>query len=94
MEVVYVYDGTEWNLLSFTKKRSGTPTGTAGGGIAQAQFKLQLHPSNGGVVITSYTATSNPGGITGTLSQSGSGSITVEGLMIQLTHLRFRLPMQ
>lgn len=30
--------------------------------------------------ITSYTATSSPGGITGTLSQSGSGTITVSGL--------------
>ena len=35
---------------------------------------------NGGAVITSYTATSSPGNITGTLSQSGSGTITVTGL--------------
>ena len=36
--------------------------------------------SNGGSVITSYTATSSPGGLTGTLSQAGSGTITVTGL--------------
>ena len=36
--------------------------------------------SDGGSTITSYTATSNPGSLTGTLSQAGSGSITVSGL--------------
>lgn len=35
---------------------------------------------NGGATITGYTATSSPGGITGTVSQSGSGTITVSGL--------------
>ncbi|CAB4686933.1 MAG: hypothetical protein F2664_01550 [Actinobacteria bacterium] len=35
---------------------------------------------NGGASITSYTATSNPGGITGSVSQSGSGTISVSGL--------------
>ena len=38
-------------------------------------------PSYGGsTTITTYTATSSPGGITGTLSQAGSGTITVTGL--------------
>ena len=36
--------------------------------------------SNGGSTITLYTATSSPSGITGTVSQSGSGTITVSGL--------------
>ncbi len=36
--------------------------------------------NNGGATITSYTAVSSPGGITATLSQSGSGTITVTGL--------------
>uniref|UniRef100_UPI0040474897 fibronectin type III domain-containing protein n=1 Tax=Algoriphagus sp. TaxID=1872435 RepID=UPI0040474897 len=36
--------------------------------------------NNGASTITSYTVTSNPGGITGSLSQSGSGSITISGL--------------
>jgi hypothetical protein len=43
---------------------------------------------NGGTVITSYTAVSSPGGITGTLSQAGSGTITVNGLA-QLTTYTF-----
>jgi hypothetical protein len=38
-------------------------------------------PTNSGSsTITSYTATSSPGGITGTVSQAGSGTITVSGL--------------
>lgn len=36
--------------------------------------------SDGASTITTYTATSSPGNITGTLSQSGSGTITVTGL--------------
>jgi len=35
---------------------------------------------NGNKTIASYTAVSSPGSITGTLSQSGSGTITVTGL--------------
>ena len=37
-------------------------------------------PNNNGSVITSYTATSSPGAKTGTLTQAGSGTITVAGL--------------
>lgn len=36
--------------------------------------------SNGGATITSYTAISTPGSITGTVTQAGSGTITVSGL--------------
>jgi hypothetical protein len=60
----------------------GTPTiGTAtvtGSNSATVTFTA---PANtGGSTITTYTAVSNPGGITGTLSQPGSGTITVNGL--------------
>jgi len=75
------YDGTEWGTLSFTEKRPDAPTiGTAVPGDAQATVSFTAPSSDGGSVITSYTATSSPGGITGTLSQAGSGSITVTGL--------------
>ena len=75
------YDGTEWGTLSFTKKRPDAPTiGTATTGIAQATVSFTAPSSDGGSAITSYTAISSPGGITGTISQSGSGSITVSGL--------------
>jgi hypothetical protein len=36
--------------------------------------------NNGGANITSYTATSSPGNLTGALNQAGDGSITVSGL--------------
>ena len=75
------YDGTEWGTLSFTEKRPDAPIiGTATLGNAQAIVPFTAPSSDGSSAITSYTATSNPGGITGTLSQAGSGSITVTGL--------------
>jgi hypothetical protein len=55
----------------------GTATAT---GATSATVAFTEPASNGGSVITSYTATSSPGGITGTLSQAGSGTITVTGL--------------
>ena len=75
------YNGTEWGTLSFTEKRPDAPTiGTAVAADAQATVSFTAPSSDGGSVITSYTATSSPGGITGTISQSGSGSIIVSGL--------------
>jgi hypothetical protein len=55
----------------------GTATAT---GSTTANVAFTAPASNGGATITSYTATSSPGGITGTLSQAGSGTITVSGL--------------
>ena len=55
----------------------GTATAT---GSASATVVYTAPASNGGSVITSYTATSSPSSITGTLSQAGSGTITVSGL--------------
>ena len=60
----------------------GTPTiGTATAtGTTTATVSFTAPASNGGSTITSYTAVSTPGNITGTLSQSGSGTISVSGL--------------
>ena len=59
----------------------GAPTiGTAVRGNAQASVPFTAPVSNGGLIITSYTATSSPGSFTGTLTQSGSGTIIVTGL--------------
>ena len=81
------YDGTEWGTLSFTKKRPDAPTiGTATLDNAQSTVSFTAPSSDGGLAITSYTATSTPGGITGTLSQAGSGSITVTGLTNYTTY--------
>ncbi len=54
--------------------------GTATAGDSQASVPFTAPANNGGSVITSYTATSTPGSITGTLVQAGSGTINVTGL--------------
>jgi hypothetical protein len=68
----------------------GIPTiGTATiSSASSAMITFTAPTSNGGTVITSYTAVSSPGSITGTLSQAGSGTITVNGLA-QLTTYTF-----
>ena len=53
-------------------------TATAGIGLASVPFTEPAY--NGGSPITSYTATSYPDNITGTLYQAESGTITVTGL--------------
>jgi alpha-tubulin suppressor-like RCC1 family protein len=55
----------------------GTATVT---GSTTATVSFTAPASDGGATITTYTATSSPGGITGTLNQAGSGTITVSGL--------------
>jgi hypothetical protein len=56
-------------------------TSTANTGSTGTVIVNYSAPSdNGGAVITSYTATSSPGGITGSVSQAGSGTISVTGL--------------
>ena len=77
------YDGTEWGTISFTKKRPDAPTisGVASNFHSQATVSFTA-PSNNGSTITSYTVTSNPGGISATLNQADSGTITVTGLTI------------
>jgi uncharacterized protein (TIGR02145 family) len=65
----------------------GAPTmGTATAGGGQATITYTAPANNGGAAITSYTATSTPGGFTGTVSQAGSGTITVTGLMQGTTY--------
>ncbi|MFP5039674.1 fibronectin type III domain-containing protein [Parasediminibacterium sp. JCM 36343] len=49
-------------------------------GTGSAIVSFTAPANNNGSTITSYTATSSPGNITGTISQAGSGSITVNGL--------------
>ena len=61
----------------------GTATAT---GATTATVAYTAPSSNGGSTITSYTATSSPGGLTGTLSQAGSGTITVTGLTVDTAY--------
>ena len=60
----------------------GAPTigATAMASGTSATVAFTAPTSNGGATITSYTATSTPGSVTATLTQAGSGSITVTGL--------------
>ena len=60
----------------------GAPTiGTATAvTFSSATVTYTAPTDNGGSTITTYTATSSPGNITGTVSQAGSGTITVSGL--------------
>ncbi len=55
----------------------GTSTAT---GFTTATVTYTAPTNNGGATITSYTAVSSPGGLTGSVSQSGSGTITIYGL--------------
>jgi len=61
----------------------GTATAT---GSTTATVSYTAPAFDGGSPITSYTATSSPGGITGTISQAGSGTITVSGLSAGTTY--------
>lgn len=73
---------TSSNQITTPATTPGTPTiGVArGSGQTTATVTYTAPASSGGSTITSYTAVSSPGGITGTVSQSGSGTITVSGL--------------
>jgi len=55
----------------------GTATAT---GTTTASVDFTAPASDGGTPIRSYTATSTPGGITGGVTQSGSGTISITGL--------------
>lgn len=61
----------------------GTATAT-GATTATVSYTAPLY--DGGSPITSYTAVSSPGGITGTLNTSASGTITVSGLTSGVTY--------
>ena len=80
---IMIYEGTKWKefLLFEARTVPDVPTiGTITPGVLQVQVSFTAPSNDGGSPITAYTATSSPGGFTGTLSQSGSGDITVRGL--------------
>jgi uncharacterized protein (TIGR02145 family) len=85
-----VYNGSAWTAITTGPASSAKPDaptiGTATAGNAQALISFTAPASDGGSIITSYTATSNPGSITGTLNQAGSGTITVTGLTIGIAY--------
>ncbi|MFZ4723894.1 MAG: BNR-4 repeat-containing protein [Paludibacter sp.] len=75
--------GTTWASVTPVALATipGTPTGlSATAGSTQASVAFTAPVNNGGATILDYTATSSPGSKTATLTQAGSGSITVTGL--------------
>ena len=86
---VQVYNGTAWtNMVGGSAAAAPTPAAvpdaptdvTATAGNEEATVSYTAPSTDGGSVITSYTATSIPDDITGTVTQSASGNITVTGL--------------
>ena len=79
-----VYNGTIWSNITLSAASGtlpGAPTGvSATAGNTQALVSFTAPAYNGGSAIISYSATSSPGGFSGTLTQAGSGTITVTGL--------------
>jgi alpha-tubulin suppressor-like RCC1 family protein len=74
-------DGSTYPVYATSLYAPGAPTiGTATVSVTTATVPFTAPTINGGYAITSYTATSSPGGRTGTLNQAGSGSISVSGL--------------
>jgi uncharacterized protein (TIGR02145 family) len=78
--VIVFVNGAWSGCIQFAAVAPDAPViGTATAGNARATVAYTA-PANGGSVITGYTATSSPGAFTGSLSQAGSGVITVTGL--------------
>ena len=79
-----VYNGSSWvNMIGGTASGlvpDSPIIGTVSISGVSATIPFTAPINNGGAAITSYTVTSNPGEFTGSLSQSGSGSITINGL--------------
>jgi hypothetical protein len=85
ISIIFNSFNSNWQIIKTKSalwyKSPEPPTGvsaTASNLIAYVVFTSPL--DNGGVPIKLYTATSSTGNLTGTLAQSGSGTITVTGL--------------
>ena len=84
------YNGTAWVNMIGGIASSLVPDSPIIGTVSifgvDATIPFTAPINNGGAAITSYTVTSNPGVFTGSLSQSGSGSITISGLTLGTTY--------
>lgn len=70
-----------YNLVGAPATVPDAPTiGSPIAGNGKAWINFTAPANNGGAAIIDYTATSTPGNFTGTLTQSGSGMIEVNGL--------------
>ena len=72
--------GSSNQATTYTRISDAPSIGTATAGYEQATITFSAPAHDGGAAITTYVATSSPGGIRGTVSGPGSGEITVTGL--------------
>ena len=72
--------GSSNQATTDTRISDAPSIGTATAGFEQATITFSAPQHDGGAAITTYVATSSPGGIRGTVSGPGSGEITVTGL--------------
>ena len=75
-----VYNGTKWTHISSIAVPDAPTIGIATAQNEKATITFTAPTDNGDSTITTYTATSSPDGIIGTISQAGSGVIIVSGL--------------
>ena len=79
-----LYAGGKWGAISFSETTPDPPTSVTAAGQygsdGEVIVSFTAPTDDGGLTITSYTATSDPDEITGSVSQSGSGQISVTGL--------------
>ena len=73
------------SLVSNQIRTPGVPNAPTGvsatlGSAGSVNIAFTAPVNNGGSPILSYTATSTPDGLTGTISQAGSGTISISGL--------------
>ena len=71
---------TRISICSITAPGAPTISAATATGKRSATISFAAPASNGGSVITSYTASSIPGGITKTLTQAGGGTFTFDTL--------------
>lgn len=74
------FNATQWTNMNGVSAPNAPAISAVTSGNGQVDVVFTAPAENGGSTITTYTATSNPGGITGSISQAGSGTITVSGL--------------
>jgi hypothetical protein len=76
-----VYGLSFWQILKYDKEAGPPQIGEARTtGTTSASVDYTAHADVGADGVVSHTAVASPGGLTATLSQSESGTITVEGL--------------
>ena len=75
----------QWSNSNVTPGAPTIVTATATG-TTTATVSFTAPSFTGNSAVTSYTAVSSPGGITGTISQAGSGTISVTGLTANTTY--------